>query len=135
MQLRVLYLTLAAVLLTWGTGCSPPQSAFVTTAAMEPRPTGENVSLGATELAQRSDKRDHTFSGDFADPFVLRGARAYDECATGIAELNLQVAGSDDLVGWTPLGDALPELPAWAVQEHGLTWAPSALARQNRYVL
>jgi beta-xylosidase len=74
-------------------------------------------------------------TGDFADPFVLRGAGEYYAFATGANRLHLQVARSRDLGAWTLLGEALPELPAWALKAPGLTWAPSALARRDRYVL
>jgi len=78
---------------------------------------------------------ENSLTGDFADPFVLRDAREYYAFATGVAPLNLQVARSNDLTAWTLLGEALPELPAWALKVHGLTWAPSALARRDRYVI
>jgi beta-xylosidase len=74
-------------------------------------------------------------SGDFADPFVLRSAGAYYAFATGAQRLHLQVASSPDLTTWTLLGEALPELPSWASKGPGLTWAPSVLARRDRYVL
>jgi beta-xylosidase len=47
------------------------------------------------------------------------------------------VLRSADLVTWTPAGDALPELPAWAVSGKKLTWAPAVLAseEQGRYLL
>jgi beta-xylosidase len=72
---------------------------------------------------------------DFADPFVLRDGDTYYAFATGAGERKVQVARSRDLVSWTMLPDALPELPAWAARERGFTWAPSVLRREGRYVL
>ena len=76
-----------------------------------------------------------SLDGDFADPFVLRDADGYYAFATGVARWNLQVARSRDLAAWTHLGEALPELPAWAAKTLGLSWAPSAVALRDRYVL
>jgi beta-xylosidase len=73
--------------------------------------------------------------GDFADPFILPGGDAYHAFATGAGRYHLQIARSRDLAAWTHLGEALPELPAWAAKAEGLTWAPSALMRNGWYIL
>src|SRR5689334_9475510 len=54
------------------------------------------------------------FDGDFADPFVLRALGGYYAFATGARGAHLQLAWSRDLSAWTPAGDPLPKLPAWA---------------------
>jgi beta-xylosidase len=61
---------------------------------------------------------------DFPDPDVLLVEGQYYAYATNSGEANIQVARSHDLVAWEVLGDALPELPAWAVQDFGWAWAP-----------
>ncbi len=66
---------------------------------------------------------------DFADPFVLRQGSTYYAFATNAGANNIQAASSPDLAHWTVLPDALPNLPAWAVENAGLTWAPAILQR------
>ena len=46
--------------------------------------------------------------------------------------LNIQVARSADLVGWTRLGDALPAKPAWASQTQDF-WAPHVAEHDGVY--
>src|SRR4051812_7516923 len=75
------------------------------------------------------------FDGDFADPFVLRAPGGYYAFATGARGSHLQLATSRDLARWTPAGDPLPVLPAWAAPGRGVTWAPAVLPRANSYVL
>ncbi|HEY2510488.1 MAG TPA: glycoside hydrolase family 43 protein [Polyangiaceae bacterium] len=65
---------------------------------------------------------------DFPDPFVLRQGSTYYAFGTNAAGSNIQAASSTDLAHWTSLPDALPNLPAWAAKNAGLTWAPSVLA-------
>jgi beta-xylosidase len=72
---------------------------------------------------------------DYADPFVLHAGGSYFAFATGNGKTHLQAARSDDLATWTPIGDALPRLPSWAVPDAALTWAPSVMARGDRFVL
>jgi beta-xylosidase len=73
--------------------------------------------------------------GDFADPFVLRASGGYYAFATGARGSHLQVARSRDLATWTPAGDPLPTLPAWAAPGPDFTWAPAVLTRESSYVL
>ncbi|MBI5671441.1 MAG: family 43 glycosylhydrolase [Chloroflexi bacterium] len=61
---------------------------------------------------------------DFPDPDVLQVGDWYYAYATNSDGYHVQVARSDDLVTWEFLGDALPALPEWAVQDFGWTWAP-----------
>ena len=132
-----------ATLLVAGAGCSSPQDAQTNaigsrTTSWLPRfvKSNEPTDAGVTDPApQVSSSRENSLTGDFADPFVLRAGSEYYAFATGVAPLNLQVARSHDLTTWTLLGEALPELPSWASKVHGLTWAPSALARRDRYIL
>ncbi len=74
-------------------------------------------------------------AADFADPFVLRDGETYFAFATGTHGRHVQLASSRDLVTWTVREDALPALPAWASPAPGFTWAPSVLARGDRFVL
>jgi len=73
------------------------------------------------------------YPADFADPHVLREGSTYYAYATNVGDTNVQVISSPDLRTWTSLGDALPELPAWA--EARFTWAPEVCAYQGNYLL
>jgi beta-xylosidase len=73
---------------------------------------------------------------DFPDPDVLRVGEDYYAYATNSGEMNIQAARSTDLVHWDLLGDALPELPAWAVQSFGWGWAPEVFSpEKGEYVM
>jgi len=63
------------------------------------------------------------YAGDFADPSVLTVHGRYVAYATQLGDSNIQVMSSTDLRHWTRPGDALPQLPVWAVA--GFTWAPA----------
>lgn len=65
---------------------------------------------------------------DFPDPDVVQVEDTYYAYATNTPGYNIQVARSTDLVEWEFLGEALPDLPAWAVQEFGSSWAPEVFA-------
>jgi len=64
---------------------------------------------------------------DFPDPDVLKVGDVYYAYATNGNEVNIQIARSTNLVHWEVLGEALPELPTWAVQSFG--WAPDGYRR------
>jgi beta-xylosidase len=64
---------------------------------------------------------------------VLVADDVYYAYATNAASINVQVMTSPDLVGWQPLPDALPTLPAWS--QRNFTWSPAVLARPGGYVL
>jgi len=73
---------------------------------------------------------------DFPDPDVLKVDDVYYAYATNGNNINIQAARSNDLVHWDVLGDALPELPAWAVQEFGWAWAPEVFSpSEGQYVM
>jgi hypothetical protein len=70
---------------------------------------------------------------DFPDPFVLRVGNVYFAYATNSVGGNIQIIESSDLTHWSALGNALPNLPKWAVA--GETWAPSVLQIGSGYVM
>ncbi len=73
---------------------------------------------------------------DFPDPDVVQVGNVYYAYATNGNNINIQVARSTDLVHWELLEDALPELPAWAVQKFGWAWAPEVFSpSENQYVM
>ncbi len=76
------------------------------------------------------------YSADFPDPFVLRVGDVYYVYATNVDEINVPVLRlSADFADADLLGDALPQLPAWAASNQKLTWAPSVLQRGDKYIL
>ncbi|MEU5947054.1 glycoside hydrolase family 43 protein [Micromonospora sp. NPDC047465] len=62
---------------------------------------------------------------DAPDPQAIRVGDTWYLFHTNAAGRNVPVLTSPDLVDWTPAGDALPELPAWA--EPGRNWAPEVI--------
>ncbi len=72
---------------------------------------------------------------DFPDPDVLQVGQTYYAYATNSEGINIQAARSTDLVHWDLLPDALPQLPAWAAQEFGWTWAPDVSEVGGQYVM
>ena len=71
---------------------------------------------------------------DAPDPQAIRVGATWYLFHTNSEGGNVPTLISDDLVEWTPAGDALPELGGWA--DAGKTWAPEVVAlAPNRYVL
>jgi beta-xylosidase len=70
---------------------------------------------------------------NFPDPSVLRVGTEYYAFSTNAVVGNIQVIASSNLTVWTPVGDALPQLPTWAVP--GNTWHPAVLQRGGTFVL
>lgn len=100
------------------------------------RRVGDYVTVWMLRLWTRSCRpvgREPVDPRDFADPFVLRVGSVYFGYATNVGPANVQVMTSPDLSTWTPMGDALPHLPAWT--ERGWTWAPAVLSNGDRFVL
>ena len=104
----------------------------ITTSALDPT---DSTTAAASQPDGVTQYRNPVYPGDFADPFVLRVDSTYYGYATNSSGSNVPMLRSDDLVLWTPAGDALPVLPGWAERGRHLTWAPSVLALGARYVL
>lgn len=98
-------------------------------------PDARLVDSGSAAEASLASYANPVLPRDFPDPFILLEAGRYYAFATNAGGKNVQVATSLDLGTWTELPDALPDLPAWAASNRGLTWAPSVLARNGGYVL
>ncbi len=73
--------------------------------------------------------------GDFPDPFVLVDNGLYFAYATNGQGKNVQVLRSSDRLAWTPLADAMPELPSWARTTGSFVWAPEVIKLGGRYLL
>jgi hypothetical protein len=70
---------------------------------------------------------------NFPDPFVMRVGAEYFAFSTNAVVGNVQVIASSNLTLWTPVGDALPQLPSWA--KAGNTWHPTVLQLGSSFVL
>ncbi len=88
-------------------------------ATTTPRPTATTVPTLSADLF-----RNPVLDRDFPDPDVLQVGDTYYAYSTNSDDINIQVARSTDLVHWEFLGEALPALPDWAVQDFGWVWAP-----------
>jgi beta-xylosidase len=78
------------------------------------------------------------FSHDFPDPFILRVGDVYYAYATNAGARHIQVLRSRDRANWERVGlngDALLNLPRWAMKRGGLTWAPGVLQRGHEFIL
>ena len=82
------------------------------------------------------------YTGDFPDPWILKGGARYYAYATTSGGLNLPLLHSTNLRTWiarpetadAPKGDGLPQTPAWAGAAG--PWAPSVTRLGKRdYVL
>ncbi|MGF7239196.1 MAG: family 43 glycosylhydrolase [Frankia sp.] len=85
-----------------------------------------------------------TFDSDLGDPFLL--VVAHPASAAGTRYLlfgtddpprRVPTAFSDDLQHWKQGGDALPDLPSWALPDpdDSHTWAPAVVAIGRRYLM
>ncbi|MFI7577944.1 glycoside hydrolase family 43 protein [Micromonospora sp. NPDC049497] len=71
---------------------------------------------------------------DNPDPQAIRVGDTWYLFSTNAGGRNVPVLTSPDLVEWSPAGDALPDLPAWALT--GKTWAPEVIElAPDRFVL
>lgn len=82
------------------------------------------VSAACTTLANGA-RAGLVYPFDFPDPAVLRVGATYYAYATNSAAGNIGIIESTDLSNWDVVGNALPNLPAWAAP--GATWAPGVL--------
>ncbi|MET7805688.1 glycoside hydrolase family 43 protein [Micromonospora chersina] len=85
---------------------------------------------GSGETPSSTPEGAHVFTNpvvrtDAPDPQAIRVGDTWYLFHTNSGGRNVPVLTSPDLVDWTPAGDALPELPAWA--DAGKTWAPEVI--------
>lgn len=77
------------------------------------------------------DQNGEKFYG--ADPSLVRDGDVWRVFTTQFRYTNVPVWESTDMVTWTRVGDALPELPTWA--RSGQTWAPDVVEIDGTWVL
>ncbi len=68
-----------------------------------------------------------------ADPDLVRDDGVWRVFTTQAMFTNIPTWESTDLITWSALGDALPELPEWATW--GRTWAPDVVELDGRWLL
>jgi arabinan endo-1,5-alpha-L-arabinosidase len=105
-------------------GCS---SAPVMSPTPSPAVETATHALDVTATVEGETFSNPVLDRDFPDPDVLNVDGTYYAFATNSGSSNIQAAESTDLVHWTMLPDALPQLPAWAVQDFG--WAGGGYRR------
>ena len=111
------------------------KSAFTQIAALNNAQAAKDitaVSGACTQLAGGADTG-LVYPFDFPDPSVIVvGQTAYAYATNSVAG-NIQIIASNDLTHWTAVGNALPNLPAWATPNY--TWAPSVAMIGGAFVL
>jgi arabinan endo-1,5-alpha-L-arabinosidase len=109
---------------------------FLLTTAFNNLPT---IQQGVTPTPQPTLSpdlfRNPVLDRDFPDPDVLQVGDTYYAYATNSDDINIQVAQSIDLVNWEFIGEALPILPDWAVQDFGWVWAPDVSVTDDGYLM
>ena len=70
---------------------------------------------------------------DFPDPDVVLVGDTYFAYSTNAVAGNIQVIESTNLTSWNAVGNALPNLPAWATPNY--TWAPAMIHVGDTYLL
>lgn len=87
----------------------------------------------------RPTYRNPVFRHDAPDPSVIEADGVYYAYTTQSIYLDLihlPILRSTDLVHWTRVGDALPDIPRWVVGgPAGDMWAPHVLHHGGRYLL
>ena len=91
-----------------------------------------SVSAACLTLAGRTNDG-VVYPFDFADPDVLTVGGTYFAYATNSVAGNVQIIQSTDLSHWSPVGNALPNLPTWAASD--TTWAPAVMQIGGSFVL
>ncbi len=140
-----LLLLCAALAACGGAGATPttaPAAALSPTSAATTPPqatpaAGVVPGPSATPTLAPGTYRNPVLDRDFPDPDLLQAGDVTYAYATNGNGQHVQAARSENLVEWTPLPDVLPELPVWAVQDFGWTWAPevAATGQAPAYVL
>jgi beta-xylosidase len=111
------------------------QSSFGQIAAHDTSQAAYDISVvaGACSTLAGGSADGLAYPFDFPDPFILPVGGTYFGYATNSVAGNIQIIESSDLTHWIAVGDALPQLPAWATPDE--TWAPAVLHIGGAFVL
>jgi beta-xylosidase len=95
--------------------------------------SGPGADRGRGPVAAGSTYANPVFNADFPDPALLHQGSTWYAYSTQHGQQNIPTLTSTDLVRWTPGGDALPDVGAWA--SLGKTWAPEVIAIGGRFAM
>ena len=70
-----------------------------------------------------------------AGPLTSTTGHAYLLYGTTDWNSNVPTSWSDDLIHWSPIRDALPQLPVWAAPSISMTWAPAVTRTSAGWVM
>ena len=70
---------------------------------------------------------------NFPDPAILEADGTFYAFATNTGNQNIPLARSEDLVTWSMLPDAMPQLAPWVAPVRGQVWAPETIAVGGEY--
>ncbi len=104
----------------------PPGGFPVSPLAYRPPPTPAPAAPG-TAVGSGQDQSDPVLT------LIDNRYFLYTSGAPGFPPVNVPVASATDFGAWSPISDALPVLPRWAVP--GYTWAPEVHQFGSTYVL
>ena len=90
---------------------------------------------GLGELRRAFSDEQVAYCDDFADPYVLVVDGVHYAYSTSSGGMHVPVLTAGNVFRAASRREALPTLPGWAAQNASLVWAPSVLARGQRYVL
>lgn len=90
---------------------------------------------GLGELHRAFGDEQVAYCDDFADPFVLVVGDVHYAYSTSSGDMHVPVLSAGNVFRSASRREALPTLPGWAAQNANRVWAPSVLARGERYVL
>jgi beta-xylosidase len=104
-------------------------------AANQPLPTNIETSASITRVSASSDLESPVLDRNFPDPAVIEADGVFYAFATNSNRQNTPAARSTDLVQWTMLPDAMPQLAPWVAPVRSMVWAPEALRVGDSYRL
>jgi arabinan endo-1,5-alpha-L-arabinosidase len=127
--------------------CSSPEAPAATPTLHQPTPTTSATSLPPVGTPTTSLQPTATqtpiptlepgyfanpvLDQDFPDPDVLQVGEVFFAFSTNADGRNIPTARSYNLIDWEVIGDALPVLPVWAVQDFGWAWAPDVSMHED----
>jgi beta-xylosidase len=115
MRLLIASLLLALAL----TACTLPGIAAPESPQASFRPVPPALAAAGADVLERP-----VLGRNFPDPGAIEVDGVFYAFATNANRANIQAARSDNLIDWTLLPDALPQLAPWAQPLPGMVWAP-----------
>jgi beta-xylosidase len=95
--------------------------------ANEPLTNGLETAASVKHASASSNLQHPVLDQNFPDPAVIETDGVFYAFATNSNRQNTPAARSTDLVTWTMLPDAMPQLAAWVAPVRSMVWAPEAI--------